>query len=184
MKKKTDRSRVIDVPINKIVPNPHNPCVLRDDKFHKLKKSLSDFPEMLDKRPIVAVTQEDGRYMVLGGNMRLRAMKDMGLKEAPIMLADEWTEEQRREFVIKDNLSFGEWDTEQLVNEWDVEAISQWGVDVPVKDRSAGTIEEVELRPYTKAHVLISYEAIHAAEVRNAIEVLIPLGVQIVQSSN
>lgn len=115
----------------KLKANPTNPRVLRDEKFEKLKRSITDFPDMLNYRAIVAVTDTDGKYMVLGGNMRLRALQDLKIKEAPVMLADHWTEEQRREFIIKDNVGFGEWDWDQLANEWDAGELSDWGLDVP-----------------------------------------------------
>ena len=121
----------MNVPIGQLKPNPTNPRVLRDDKFAKLKASLQSFPDMLNKRPIVAVTDTDGKLMVLGGNMRLRACQDLGLKEVPVILADEWTEEQRREFIIKDNVGFGEWDWDALANEWDAGELSDWGLDAP-----------------------------------------------------
>jgi DNA modification methylase len=87
---------------------------------------------MLNKRPIVAVTDTDGKLMVLGGNMRLRACMDLKMKEVPVILADEWTEDQRREFIIKDNVGFGEWDLDQLANEWDGQQLQDWGLDIPV----------------------------------------------------
>ena len=119
------------VPIAALKANPTNPRVLRDEKFAKLKASLQSFPDMLNKRPIVAVTDKDGKFMVLGGNMRLRACQDLGVKEVPVILADEWTEEQRREFIIKDNVGFGEWDWDQLANEWDAGELADWGLDFP-----------------------------------------------------
>lgn len=119
------------VAISKLKANPSNPRVLRDDKFAKLKASIQSFPGMLDKRPIVAVTDKDGKLMVLGGNMRLRACQELGMKQVPVMLADEWTEEQRREFIIKDNVGFGEWDWDALANEWDAGLLSEWGLEVP-----------------------------------------------------
>jgi hypothetical protein len=119
------------VPTGKLKPNPSNPRILRDEKFLKLKASIESFPDMLNKRPIVAVTDTDGKYMVIGGNMRLRACQDLKLKEVPIILADEWTEEQRREFIIKDNVGFGEWDWDQLANEWDAGKLEAWGLDLP-----------------------------------------------------
>ena len=118
--------------ITKLKANPTNPRVLRDEKFAKLKQSLVDFPDMLNKRPIVAVTDTDGKLMVLGGNMRLRACLDLKMKEVPVILADEWTEEQRREFIIKDNVGFGEWDWDQLANEWDAGELKEWGLDLPL----------------------------------------------------
>jgi DNA modification methylase len=121
----------VKVAINKIKPNPKNPRVIRDDKFAKLVKSIQDFPEMLEKRPLVCFTDIDGKYVVLGGNMRLKAANEVGLKQLPILLADDWTEEQKNEFLIKDNVGFGEWDWEQIKNDWDVEKLDEWGLDVP-----------------------------------------------------
>ena len=120
-----------NIPIGRLRANPNNPRVLRDEKFAKLKKSLADFPDMLNKRPIVAVTDTDGKFMVLGGNMRLRALQDLKVKEVPVILADEWTEEQRREFIIKDNVGYGEWNWDELANEWDADQLDDWGLDVP-----------------------------------------------------
>jgi hypothetical protein len=119
------------VPTAQLKANPTNPRVLRDEKFAKLKASIQSFPDMLNYRGVVAVTDTDGKFMVLGGNMRLRAIQDLGIKEVPVMLADHWTNEQRREFIIKDNVGFGEWDWEQLANEWDAGELADWGLDVP-----------------------------------------------------
>jgi ParB-like chromosome segregation protein Spo0J len=119
------------VPINKIKPNPKNPRTIKDERFEKLKKSIQDFPDMLNKRPLVCFTDTDGKFVVLGGNMRLKAAKDLGLKELPIILADEWTEEQKAEFLIKDNVGFGEWDWNELNNDWDTEQLEGWGLEVP-----------------------------------------------------
>ena len=130
---------VQQVPLAQIKANPSNPRVLRDEKFAKLKKSIQDFPDMLNYRSIVAVTDTDGKLMVLGGNMRLRAMQDLGIKTAPVMLADHWTEEQRREFIIKDNVGFGEWNWDDLANEWDADELSDWGLDVPKLEAEAET---------------------------------------------
>lgn len=117
-----------------IKANPNNPRLIKDDKFKKLVKSIKEFPEMMEKRPIVCVTDVDGKIYPLGGNMRLKALKELNYKEIPdnwILMADEWTEEQRREFVIKDNVGFGEWNWEELANEWDAEKLEEWGLDVP-----------------------------------------------------
>jgi ParB-like chromosome segregation protein Spo0J len=86
---------------------------------------------MLNKRPLVCFTDTDGKFVVLGGNMRLKAAKDLGLKELPIILADEWTEEQKAEFLIKDNVGFGEWDWNELNTDWDTEQLNEWGLEVP-----------------------------------------------------
>lgn len=120
------------VKINEVKPNPKNPRIIKDGKFQKLVKSIQEFPDMLNKRPLVVFTDVDNKYVVLGGNMRLKACKEIGLKEIPIIVADEWTEEQKNEFLIKDNVGFGEWDWDSLANEWDVEKLDDWGLDLPI----------------------------------------------------
>jgi len=117
--------------ITDIKPNPKNPRVIKDEKFAKLVQSLKDFPEMLEKRPLVCFTDTDKKFVVLGGNMRLKAAKEIGLKELPVMLADDWTEEQKAQFLIKDNVGFGEWNWEELQADWDVEQLEEWGLDIP-----------------------------------------------------
>ena len=119
------------VNISQVKPNPKNPRIIKDGKFQKLVKSIQEFPDMLNKRPLVVFTDVDNKYVVLGGNMRLKACKEIGLKEIPIIVADEWTEEQKNEFLIKDNVGFGEWDWDSLANEWDVEKLDDWGLNVP-----------------------------------------------------
>ena len=116
------------VKIGKIKNNPNNPRLIKDDKFKKLVKSIKEFPEMLEIRPIVV----DKDNIVLGGNMRLRACQEAGLKEVHIIQADKLTEKQQREFIIKDNIGFGEWDWDDLANEWDTEELEDWGLDLPV----------------------------------------------------
>ncbi len=113
--------------ISEIKLNPNNPRLIKDDKFEKLVKSIKEFPEMLDIRPIVV----NADMVILGGNMRFKACKEAGLKEIPVIVADNLTEEQQREFLIKDNTSGGEWDFEMLANEWDVEQLEEWGLDIP-----------------------------------------------------
>ena len=113
------------VKISSVKPNPNNPRIIKDDKFEKLVASLKNFPEMAAVRPIVVNTD----MIVLGGNMRLKAMKEAGWKEVPIEVVD-WTEEKQREFIIKDNVGFGEWDWEGLANEWNAEELESWGLDV------------------------------------------------------
>ena len=118
------------VKIEAIKANSKNPRVIKDDKFRKLVQSIRDFPDMLNKRPLICFTDVDGKYVVLGGNMRLKAAQEIGLKEMPIILADDWTQEQKDEFLIKDNVGFGEWDWDDLANEWDAEKLTDWGLDV------------------------------------------------------
>ncbi len=119
------------VKITEVKPNPKNPRVIRDNKFQKLVKSIQEFPDMLNKRPLIVFTDVDNKYVVLGGNMRLKALNELNYKEVPVIIADEWTEEQKAEFLIKDNVGFGEWDWDSLANEWDVEKLDDWGLDIP-----------------------------------------------------
>lgn len=120
------------VKISAIKANSKNPRQIKDDKFKKLVQSIRDFPDMLNKRPLICFTDVDKKYVVLGGNMRLKAAQEVGLKEMPIILADDWTQEQKDEFLIKDNVGFGEWDWDQLANEWDAELLDNWGLDLPL----------------------------------------------------
>jgi ParB-like chromosome segregation protein Spo0J len=115
------------VKISEVKTNPNNPRIIKDDKFQKLVNSIKEFPKMLEIRPIVV----NDDMIVLGGNMRLKACKEAGLKEVPIIKASDLTEDEQRQFIIKDNVSGGEWDWEILANEWDVEQLEEWGLDVP-----------------------------------------------------
>jgi len=119
------------VKITDVKPNPKNPRIIKDGKFQKLVKSIQEFPDMLNKRPLIVFTDVDNKYVVLGGNMRLKALNELKFKEIPVIIADEWTEEQKAEFLIKDNVGFGEWDWDSLANEWDAEKLDDWGLDVP-----------------------------------------------------
>ncbi len=112
--------------INNVRTHPDNPRLIKDVKFEKLVDSLKAFPEMLEKRPIV-VNQD---LICLGGNMRLKAAREAGLKEVWIDVAD-WSEEKQKEFIIKDNSGFGEWDWEVLANEWNVDDLNEWALDLP-----------------------------------------------------
>lgn len=129
---------ITTVKLSEVIPNPNNPRQIKDEKFKKLVESIKNFPEMLSLRPIVV----NDNMVVLGGNMRLKACKEAGLKEVPIIKASELTDEQQKEFIIKDNVGFGEWDWDQLANEWDVEQLTEWGLDVP--DFAQTELEAVE----------------------------------------
>jgi DNA modification methylase len=131
--------QVTKVKISEVKTNPKNPRLIKDDKFRKLVKSIQEFPQMLELRPIVV----DENNIVLGGNMRLKACKEAGLKEVFIVKADNLTELQKDEFIVKDNVGFGEWDWDMLANEWDVEKIQDWGLDLPV-DLSITELEAEE----------------------------------------
>ena len=114
------------VPIGTIKNNPNNPRVIKDDKFKKLVQSIKELPEMAEVRPVVVNTD----MVVLGGNMRLKAMREAGWKDVPIQVVD-WDEDKQRQFIIKDNVSGGEWDWEMLANEWDADELQEWGLDLP-----------------------------------------------------
>ena len=113
------------VKISEVKNNPNNPRLIKDDKFKKLVKSIKEFPQMLELRPIVV----NDDMIVLGGNMRLKACKEAGLKEVPIIKASDLTDEQQKEFIVKDNVGFGEWDWDVLANEWDAVQLEEWGLD-------------------------------------------------------
>jgi len=115
------------VDIRQVRSNPDNPRFIKGDKFEKLVKSIREFPQMLELRPIVV----NKDMVVLGGNMRLKACEEAGIDQVPIIFADNLTEEQQKEFIIKDNSSFGEWDWDLLANEWDIDMLNDWGIDVP-----------------------------------------------------
>lgn len=115
------------IKISTLKKNPDNPRIIKDDKFKKLVESIESFPEMLKLRPIVYTDD----FIVLGGNMRLEASKAAGLKEVWAVDASHLTSEQQREFIIKDNVGFGEWDWDMLGNEWESEQLQDWGLDVP-----------------------------------------------------
>ena len=115
------------VKISEVKSNPNNPRIIKDDKFAKLVLSIKEFPKMLEIRPIVV----NSDMVVLGGNMRLKACKEAGLKEVFIISAEDFTEEEQKQFIIKDNVGFGEWDWDMLANEWDAEQLEDWGLDIP-----------------------------------------------------
>jgi ParB-like chromosome segregation protein Spo0J len=113
-----------------IKPNPNNPRVLRDDKFQKLKQSITEFPKMLSLRPMVI----DENNVVLGGNMRLRALQELGftdVEEAWVKRSSDLTEDEKKRFIIADNVAFGEWDWDTLANDWEVVDLEAWGLEIP-----------------------------------------------------
>jgi DNA modification methylase len=130
---------IITTKLTDIKSNPNNPRIIKDDKFKKLVASIKEFPQMLSLRPIVV----NDDMIVLGGNMRLKACKEAGLKEVPVIKASDLNEEQQKAFIIKDNVGYGEWDWDMLANEWDAEELVEWGLDIPnfVID-DLGTAEE------------------------------------------
>ena len=149
------------VKINKVKANETNPRLIKDSKFKKLVTSIKEFPEMLKLRPIVV----NKDMVVLGGNMRLKACKEAGLKEVYVLKADDLTEEQQKEFIVKDNVGFAEWDWDILANEWDVDLLEEWGLEINI-DNVIDKLEEdddielpqsVQLEP-PKEYILIMAE--------------------------
>jgi DNA modification methylase len=131
--------QVAKVKINSIKTNPKNPRLIKDDKFKKLVNSIKEFPQMLELRPIVV----DENNIILGGNMRHKACIEAGLKEVYIVQAKDLTELQKDEFIVKDNVGFGEWDWDILANEWDIEKLTDWGLELPL-DLSVQELEAEE----------------------------------------
>jgi len=156
------------VPIGTIKNNPNNPRVIKDDKFKKLVQSIKDLPEMAEVRPVVVNTD----MVVLGGNMRLKAMREAGWKDVPIQVVD-WDEDKQRQFIIKDNVSGGEWDWEMLANEWDTEELQEWGLDLPGFDLNANelgedfTLPDGDKAPFQQMTFTLADE--QADQIKNAI---------------
>jgi hypothetical protein len=117
------------VPIGQLRLNDENPRLLKEARFQQLVNSIQTFPQMLPLRPCVV----DETYTVLGGNMRLRALQHLGYSEVPVVVADGLTPAQKREFILKDNASFGDWDWDALANgDWpDAATLNEWGLEVP-----------------------------------------------------
>ena len=158
-----------NVPINTIKANPNNPRIIKDDKFAKLVKSINEFPQMLNLRPIVV----NDDMVVLGGNMRLKACKEAGLKEIPIIKASELTEQQQKEFIVKDNVGYGEWDWSDLANNWDSEQLEEWGLDIPgfsdVEDLGENfSLPDGDKAPFQQMTFTLADE--QAIQIKNAID--------------
>ena len=138
--------------LSNIKANPSNPRIIKDDRFQKLVKSISEFPKMMELRPMVINSDN----VVLGGNMRLKALQELKYKEIPdnwVKRADELTEDEQKRFIIADNVGFGEHDWGVLKAEWDTEELSEWGLDVPDMDKKENDVEDlfnIEL-PFYKA---------------------------------
>ena len=160
--------------ITEIKANPKNPRIIKDDKFAKLVKSIKEFPQMLEKRPLVCFTDTDKKFVVLGGNMRLKAAKEVGLKELPILLADDWTEEQKAQFLIKDNVGFGEWNWDELQSDWDMQQLNDWGLDAGGVDMNTDELSEEfslpdgDKAPFQQMTFTLADE--QATQLKNAIE--------------
>ncbi len=158
-----------NLPINTVKANPNNPRIIKDDKFAKLVKSINEFPQMLKLRPIVV----NDDMVVLGGNMRLKACKEAGLKEIPIIKASELTEQQQKEFIVKDNVGYGEWDWSDLANNWDSDQLEEWGLDIPgfsdVEDLGENfSLPDGDKAPFQQMTFTLADE--QAIQIKNAID--------------
>jgi len=154
------------VKLSEIKRNPDNPRLIKDNKYKKLVTSIIEFPEMLEIRPIVV----NDDMVVLGGNMRLKACQEAKLREVPIIKASKLTAEQQREFIVKDNVGFGEWDWDMLANEWDNSELNEWGLDVwqPEQEVDYSVLEDLDLEETlegkesnVKRAVLIEFDPEH-----------------------
>jgi hypothetical protein len=163
------------VPIDSIKSNESNPRIIKDDKFQKLVKSISEFPEMLELRPIIV----DSDMVILGGNMRHKAAMECGLQIVPIIVAEHLTDQQKQEFIIKDNVGFGEWDWDILANEWDSELLTEWGLDVwkAPADVDYSILEDSELQSEidemsggVKKAIQIEFEAEHYEQAQELVK--------------
>jgi ParB-like chromosome segregation protein Spo0J len=165
------------VKIDKLKINPSNPRVIKDYKYKKLLKSITEFPEMLMLRPIVV----DNEMVILGGNQRYRACQEAGLKEVPIILVSELSQEQIDRFVITDNVSFGDWDYDILANNWDSELIDASGldlwqqpadVDYSLLDDASGGLDNLisDMADGVKKAIQIEFEAEHYEEAQALIK--------------
>jgi ParB-like chromosome segregation protein Spo0J len=158
------------VSIKLVKSNPNNPRIIKDDKFAKLVASIKEFPKMLEIRPIVV----NDDMIVLGGNMRLKACIHAGLKEVPIIKVSDLTEQEQKQFIIKDNVSGGEWDWNMLANEWDVTELEDWGLSVGGFDLNSDDLgEEFSLPDGDKApfqQMTFTLADEQAEQIKNAIE--------------
>jgi hypothetical protein len=156
--------------ISQIKPNPENPRIIKDHKFKQLVESIKSFPQMLELRPIVI----DENNVVLGGNMRLKACIEAGLTDVPVVQAKDLTDLQKKEFIVKDNVGYGEWDWEDLANSWDVEQITDWGLDINGFDVNANELSDEfslpsgDKSPFQQMTFTLADE--QAIQIKNAIE--------------
>ena len=141
----SDQNQWTMTAIHAIQKNPENPRTITGEKFKKLVKSIQEFPEMLQARPIVV----DPSYTILGGNMRYRACIEAGLQEVPVYVAT-WEESKNPRFIIQDNASYGEWDYDALANDWDATDLNEWGLDLWQEEKEVEGLtdpDEVPLPP-------------------------------------
>jgi len=165
------------IPLNDLSPNtgqidglPKNPRFIRDERFAKLVKSIQDDPEMLDLRELL-VYPLGKEFVVIGGNMRLRAMKELGHTEAPCKVLDKATPvEKLRAYTIKDNIGFGDHDWDGLANEWDAGQLSDWGLDLPIGQDFSDKNQEIDTDGFADESVIkLTYSLEDYEKVREAL---------------
>jgi len=161
--------------LNELILNDSNPRYIKDDKFKKLVNSIKDFPKMLELRPIIV----DDNNVILGGNMRYRALQTLNYIDIPdewVKKANDLTEDEKKEFLIKDNVGFGDWNFDILANEWDENLLNDWGLDIPnfnqddIEILNEKNEEEKDLRYFEKTHVLISFPPEKLIEIQEYLE--------------
>lgn len=158
------------ISIDLVKPNPENPRVIKDSKYQKLLQSLKDFPEMAGVRPLVL----NKEHVVLGGNQRLKAMQEAGWTHVPVIIVD-WSEEKQREFIVKDNANFGEWDWEELSNFAAVDLLSDWGVDLPAVNFEPNVNPNFDTRPVTEEDMEQTSESMGVqATIAKTVDVICP----------
>ena len=149
------------IKLSSIKPNPNNPRLIKDDKFKKLVKSISEFPKMMELRPIVV----DENNIILGGNMRYKALQELGKKEIPkewIKKASDLSDEEIKRFIIADNVGFGEWDEEMLRVDWDVDELDEWGLELEEDENSE--IDDTDLSDNIEIGYKVEIDCVNEAE--------------------
>ena len=149
------------IKLSSIKPNSNNPRLIKDDKFKKLVKSISEFPKMMELRPIVV----DENNIILGGNMRYKALQELGKKEIPkewVKKASDLSDEEIKRFIIADNVGFGEWDEEMLRVDWDVNELEEWGIELDVDENSE--IDDTDLSDSIEIGYKVEIDCINEAE--------------------
>ena len=155
---------------------PKNPRQIRDHRYEKLKKSIEDAPEMLQLRELL-VYPHGGKFVIVGGNMRYRACKELGYKELPCKVLDAETPiEKLRQYAIKDNENFGEYDWDVVANEWDTAELEDWGVELPtdwgdeLTDQNEGEAKKETIKAFKKSFILVMCECDDATEIAETIQ--------------
>jgi len=171
--------------IKELKSNPDNPRLIKDDKFLKLVKSIEQFPKMMELRPIII----DENNIILGGNMRFKALQELKYKDIPdewVKRASDLTDDEKQEFIIKDNVSFGEHDFDILKESWNEELLNDWGLECNFSDNEEPTKKTTkELVPYKKTHILLSFNPQDILKLKPFLDEILKIeGIEYEQSSN